>query len=473
MPHRRSALALALLLLLAAIALAAPASAAPGELTITVIDVGQGDSIWVRTPDNLNYVIDGGEPSAGPTVVAYIRSSGVTALAAVILTHPDADHVGGLTAVLQAATTAQVIHNGQTKTTQAYQKFAAEIQRQAIPTVIARTGNTYAWGCCVTAGVVNPSDPLFTDVNDNSVVLRVSYGSFAALLPGDISTTAESAILSRSFPIAAQVLKVAHHGSAYSSSSAFVSAVHPGAAIISVGANPYGHPSQDTLNRLAAASAIVYRTDQLGTIRVASNGAAYQVTYGAEPTVTATPTRTAFTPVAVVYLPIIVAQPPSSPTPTPTATSTPSATPADTRAPTGTPSETASNTPTATATPTVTPLPPTATPTNMPAAMPGVNIRCTQLGDAQICASVSNGSPAQYSNVTVYGRLTRNGAGQPGQTMTATWHYKTTTSTCTGATGSDGLASCTRGISRATVGYQVNIDVDIAGYTAQTSFTPR
>jgi hypothetical protein len=104
--------------------------------------------------------------------------------------------------------------------------------------------------------------------------------------------------------------------------------------------------------------------------------------------------------------------------------------------------------------------------------MPGVNVVCNQIANAQICASVSNGTPAQNSNVTVYGRLLIDGVGQPGQVMNTTWHYKTTTFTCSGTTGANGLAQCTRSIGRASLGFQVNIDVQIGGYTATTWFTP-
>lgn len=104
--------------------------------------------------------------------------------------------------------------------------------------------------------------------------------------------------------------------------------------------------------------------------------------------------------------------------------------------------------------------------------MPGENMKCNTIGNAEICASVSNASPKQYSSVTVYGRLTVNGSGQQNKTMNTTWHYKTTTSYCDGPTGSDGLGSCQRSIGGASIGYQVNIDVSIDGYQTTTSFTP-
>jgi competence protein ComEC len=185
-----------------------------------------------------------------------------------------------------------VIHNGQTKDTAAYRNFMNEVQRQAIPTVIVRTGNAFAWGCCISATVLNPSDPLVSDVNDNSIVLRVTYQNFAALLPGDISSTAENRILGRGQPVNAQVLKVAHHGSRYSSSTAFLNAVLPAIAVISVGTNSYGHPAPETIARLQAVGATIYRTDLHGTVRVESDGNTFWVNTGPEVTVTGTPSLT-------------------------------------------------------------------------------------------------------------------------------------------------------------------------------------
>jgi hypothetical protein len=132
-------------------------------------------------------------------------------------------------------------------------------------------------------------------------------------------------------------------------------------------------------------------------------------------------------------------------------------------------------TPTATATATPTSLPDTATPpaTNTTEPMPGQNVQCQASGSAQICTSVSDANPARYTTVTVYGRLIVSGAGQAGQSMSTTWHYKTSTPGCTGTTDAGGLAQCSRYISGATAGYQVNVDVSISGYGATTWFTPQ
>lgn len=184
--------------------------------------------------------------------------------------------------------------------------------------------------------------------------------------------------------------------------------------------------------------------------------------------------------VGVIYLPLVLlswppaAAPPTATataTPAPTATATATATATWTSTATATATSTASTTPTATSTKTNTPSrTPTATPMPPPA---GVNVVCNNYGASQICAWVSDGTPSRNSTVIVHGRLLIGGIGQMGQMMTATWHYKTTTPTCTGTTGSTGVASCSRNIGTATLGYRVNITVVIGGNQATTWFIPQ
>jgi competence protein ComEC len=276
-------------LLLAAIAGAAawirPApSDATGLLRVTFIDVGQGDAAWLNTPDGWDIVIDGGPQSCVPTLVSYLEGQGVTDIEVLILSHPHEDHVGGLVAVLETMDVDEALMSCQDYSSYVYQNFLALLDGNGIPCTCVRDGDTFAWGAYVSAVATNPPDPLMSgtgsDINNNSVVLRITYGSIDFLFTGDVESQAEAAILGRGPALEAEVLKVAHHGSDSSSTAAFLAEVGPEAAVISVGAsNPYGHPSAQTLERLRSAGATGYRTNLHGAILVETDG----TTYGVQP----------------------------------------------------------------------------------------------------------------------------------------------------------------------------------------------
>jgi competence protein ComEC len=288
-------------------------------LTVSYIDVGQGDSIWIHDSNNFDILIDGGKPSAGPTVLAYLRAHSIDDIDVMIASHPDSDHIGGLIDVLNATDipVQQVIYSGYPGGTTTWNDFTTAVANEGISLTIAQFPNTYTWDS-TTAYILNPVSGLSNpETNNASVVILLRYGNIKFFFPGDISSTVEATVVAHGTPVAAQILKVAHHGSAYSSSTSFLSAVNPLEAIISVGANSYGHPSADTISRLFAAGARVWRTDQQGTIVVVSDGTTYSITSSRG---------------YVIYLPLIIkSTPPSTPTPTFTPTSTP--TPTQTTAP--------------------------------------------------------------------------------------------------------------------------------------------
>jgi competence protein ComEC len=425
--------------LLLALSFTAGLAAPTGPLHVSFIDVGQGDSALIHDADGFDVLIDGGPPAAGPTVVAYLRQQGLGDVDVMLATHADADHIGGLIDVLAAndIPVRQVLYSGYAGTTQTWSTFATAVANEGLALQPATYPADYQWGQ-VGAHVLNPLPGLAgPPQNDACVVTRLDFGNEHLLFVCDISGTVEPTVLAHLTPVAAQILKVAHHGSAYGSGTAFLAAVRPADAVISVGPNSYGHPAPETLARLQAAGARIWRTDRSGTITLVTDG----FTHGITPAVPAPPPGLDLR----VYLPVI-----SNPAP-PTPTATPTVPP-----------------------PTATPTPPTDTPTPpTPVAMPGENVVCQESGPAQICASVSSSAPARYTSVTVYGRLRVSGTRQGGQTMSTTWRYKTTTADCSGTTGNDGLATCSRGIGAATVGYPVNVDVAIGGYQATTSFTPQ
>jgi len=248
-------------------------------LEVSFINVGQGDSILIRDPSGFDILIDGGKSSAGPTVVAYLRQQGVDDIDVMLASHADSDHIGGLIDVLNATDipVQAVLYNGYPGDTTPWAIFATAVANDGLTLTPVAFPLTYTWGT-TSAYMLNPVAGLGNpDQNAASVVVLLEYGQTRFLFTGDIDSTVEATIVARGTPIPAQFLKVAHHGSESSSSNAFLSAVKPEQAIISVGPNSYGHPSSETIARLLAAGAQIWRTDYKGTILVRSDGLVYTI----------------------------------------------------------------------------------------------------------------------------------------------------------------------------------------------------
>jgi competence protein ComEC len=276
----RKRIALSLLLIFAAVFLFAiqPVESAVPQ-TVTFINVGQGDAALLRDGAGFDVLIDGGRTSAGPAVLDALRAQGVADLDVLVATHADADHVGGLIDVLEAddIPVLSVIYNGYPGATATWSAFADAVTQEGLTLTPAQFPQELDWGE-MRVYVLNPAGGLGNpETNTASLVLRVDHGSVRYLFTGDIDAAVEAAVVARQTPIAANVLKVAHHGSKYSSSADFLAAAGAQESVISVGNNSYGHPAPETLDRLAAAGSRVWRTDIHGNIRVESDGAAYLV----------------------------------------------------------------------------------------------------------------------------------------------------------------------------------------------------
>jgi competence protein ComEC len=262
------------------------ATDATGGFLLTVLDVGQADSIFVKSAAGRTMLVDAGNERADveKVVLPYLKMKGVTALDYLVLTHPDQDHVGGMPALLDGVRVGSFVDSVQPGiTNSAYRQTLERVQYTGIKALRARRGRTDVdLGEGTQAQMLAPEDPLLTGggsvTNNNSVVLRVTYGSLSVLLVGDIEIPAEERLLSHGNSLQSQILKVAHHGSQGSSSNAFLDAVKPEVALISVGAgNSYGHPQRAALQRLQDHETRVYRTDLRGTIEVTSDGRTYRV----------------------------------------------------------------------------------------------------------------------------------------------------------------------------------------------------
>jgi len=241
-------------------------------IKVNFIDVGQADAIYIELPDNNDILIDGGNKADGSTVVNYLKNEGVDDIELLIATHPHEDHIGGLPGVLDAFKVEKIIDSGGTAVTKIYQEYTAKVKAEG---AVLQQDNYQTFTFGNTALQILTGPETWEDVNDYFVVCRLSDGNVNFLFTGDAGGLSEAALKGS---LDAEILKVGHHGSRTSTSSAFLSRVKPQVAVISVGTgNSYGHPTPETLQRLSSAGAKVYRTDLNGNIVVTTDGITYSV----------------------------------------------------------------------------------------------------------------------------------------------------------------------------------------------------
>ncbi len=260
---------------------AKPDEPAPrGNLRIYALDVGQGDSLLIISPEGKTVLIDAGPIEAGDEVVTALHNHGVRQIDLMVATHPHADHIGGMRKVFDNFRIKQFLDSGQTYGTVTYEKLLRDIQDNKVAYVKALRGQMIELDSGIKIEVLNPDRQLITDIrsggsvqNANSVVLRLSYGSFEMLFTGDAEFQTEAQMMESGKPLVADVLKIGHHGSRHATSGKFLESIKPQIAIISSGVNnDYGHPSQFTLDRLKKAGIKTLRTDLQGEIEIFSDG---------------------------------------------------------------------------------------------------------------------------------------------------------------------------------------------------------
>jgi competence protein ComEC len=279
-----------------------------GELQVHVLDVGptDGDAILVISPTGKTVLIDAGDTSKSKIVLDALKRYKVTQLDYFIATHPHPDHIGGAAAVIKAIKVLNVIDNGlgpvepitpsakppapisstnkvkKKKPTTFYDDYEDALKQSGAQYERAEPGKKYDLGGGARLTTIGPAQPYFTkeqlktggnEPNANSVVMRLDYGDFSMLLPGDAEAQTEQRMLSKDLDLKVKILKVAHHGSRYATSAEFLKRVQPEVAIISDGEwNRYGHPSQAVLDRLKDTNAKIYRTDLQGEITITTTG---------------------------------------------------------------------------------------------------------------------------------------------------------------------------------------------------------
>ncbi len=248
-----------------------------GKLHIIFCDVGQGDAAYIRFPDGRDMLVDGGPNNTVLECLGKHMPFWDRTLDIVVLTHPQNDHLQGLIGVFERYHIGYFVRSDVTNTTEGYQKLMELVRTLAIKQKLVTSGERISVGPASLVVIWPPADALQApaDLNDSSVVFRLRFGSFDALLPGD-------APLRQDFVEQAvdmiEVLKVPHHGSRTGMSSAFLDWLKPSLAVISVGKNSYGHPAPELLQALADKHIQVLRTDTHDDIEVVSDGTHWMVT---------------------------------------------------------------------------------------------------------------------------------------------------------------------------------------------------
>ncbi len=246
-------------------------------LTAFFLDVGQGDACYLEFPDGKTMLIDAGTGGAKEDILNFLQKRGCKKLDYVIATHPHADHIGSMTAVLREYPVGTFYMPRAETNTKTFETMLETLLEKKIPVTAATAGESIDGIENVTAVFTAPVNDA-EDLNNASAVLRLSYGETDFLFTGDAEEGSESLMVPAGLPLDAEILKVGHHGSDTSSSAKFLAVVQPDIAVISCGeGNSYGHPHEEALTRLTNIGAAIYRTDEQGTVTVTTDGEEIQV----------------------------------------------------------------------------------------------------------------------------------------------------------------------------------------------------
>ncbi len=255
------------------------------ELLVDFINVGQGDSILIRTPRGRNFLIDGGmqipfaqaKKENRELSLNYLRKLGIRKLDGLVVTHFHNDHLGGVVPVLKQTEVAKVWDPGNIFNTQIYKDYIDLCEKKRFLRVITKAGTVLDWGDELFVMALHPTEigksEEFSAINNTSITLLIRYGKFSMILAGDIEDDAEKEVARYGKALKSQIMKLPHHGSETSINKNFIDYVSPGIGVILVGrGNPFGHPSPPALNLYNRRGVQLYRSDHHGTIRLSIGG---------------------------------------------------------------------------------------------------------------------------------------------------------------------------------------------------------
>ena len=246
------------------------------SFAVHYIDVGQGDAALVVCDDK-TMLIDGGKPHASSIIYTYLKNLNIEYLDYIVASHADDDHIGGLSAPLSKMKVGNVLAPEAEADTRSYESLKSKTAEQGLTMTHPKPGESLDFGSSKIEfyGPITESE---SDRNNGSIVMKIIYGDTSFLFTGDAEREEEQEILNAGYDLSATVLKVGHHGSKNSTTYPFLREIMPKYAVISVGNNSYGHPTEDTLSRLRDADVKVYRTDMQGDIIATSDGKTVTIT---------------------------------------------------------------------------------------------------------------------------------------------------------------------------------------------------
>ncbi len=252
-----------------------------GVLTIAFLDIGQGDAIYIEAPNGNQMLIDGGPPKNILSALRKVMPFYDRSIDMLLVTNPDADHMAGFIDVLSRYKVSEVVEPGTDSPSATYSELEKTINAHLVPKVVARRGQTIWLDKKHGVGfhILFPDrDVLGLATNDGSIVGRLVYGNTSVMFTGDSPSQIERYLISLDGKnLKSDILKVGHHGSRTSTSEEFVGFVSPITAVISDGkGNKYGHPHQETLDTLNKFGVKIFRTDQVGTVVMKSDGESIQ-----------------------------------------------------------------------------------------------------------------------------------------------------------------------------------------------------
>ncbi|MBU1177131.1 MAG: ComEC/Rec2 family competence protein [Patescibacteria group bacterium] len=249
-------------------------------LEVTFFDVGQGDSIFIETPNRKQVLIDGGPDKTileklNETIPFYDKTIDL-----IILTHPDTDHITGLVSVLEYYDVKYILTSGIENETVVYKEWHDLIEEKNIPLILAQSGQKIFLEQDIILEIIWPEqssiESFSKPTNNTSIVGRLIYGDIEFLLTGDIEKKVENYLISQNLNLESDIFKAPHHGSKTSSNYNFIEIINPQASVISVGRdNRYKHPNDEVLERLR--ESIIYRTDKNGDIKILTDGILFDI----------------------------------------------------------------------------------------------------------------------------------------------------------------------------------------------------